>query len=158
MVIALILKVVFNIRHFTILILSTREYMGSFEFLVSSSIYSFSVLNPSLYRSFTYLVRLTPRYFIYYFLFCHTMHLNYSFPSLYSPVFPPSSPFSWNITPLLAPFREEPASQGYQANMTQQVTIRIEKKPHIRAGQGNPRGGKGLQEYGRVKDNTPMPV
>ena len=37
------------------------------------------------------------------------------------------------------------ASQGYQPNMTYQVAIRLSTSHHIKAGQGNPLGGKGSQ-------------
>lgn len=85
MVIALILKVVSNIWHFTLSVLSICEYMGPFDFLVSSSIYSFSVFNPSLCRSFTYLVSFTPRYFIYHFFIFFIQYFLIL-------VFPPSTP------------------------------------------------------------------
>jgi len=52
-------------------------------------------------------------------------------------------------------FRIKAGSQGYQLKIPQEVTIRLDTNPHIRAGQGNPAGEKGPQ--GQAKESeTPI--
>ena len=60
-------------------------------------------------------------------------------------------------TPLFL-FRKWQDSQGYQPNMSYQVAIRLGTSPHIKAGQGNPVGGKGSQEQAKESETPPLPL
>ena len=49
-------------------------------------------------------------------------------------------------------------SSGYQPNIEYQVTVRLGTFLHIKAGQGNPVGGKGSQEQAEELETAPVPT
>lgn len=85
-------------------------------------------------------------YFIYFLIFL------YSSPMQYKPTAdsPPSTPSSSPTSPLphIHSPRKKKVSQEHQRSVTNN-TIRSGKKPHIKAGQGNPDGGKGSEEHAK---------
>lgn len=88
-------------------------------------------------------------FLILFLLLYHKLHPNHSFPALY--------PFL--VTLLSSPsfsFRNDQASQKYEANMVYQVARKLGTSPHVKAEQENLEGGKNSKNTQKVQRQSPL--
>lgn len=125
------------------------RYMHKNTTSVFSSIFKVVFPNSERWESFLgncWIRSMSQRVNFFFYFFFHTLHPDCNFTSPhFSQTFPSTSPLP-EIHSSFVTLQRRTGFPGISTNMAEQVTIKLDTNFHIKAGWGNPVGGKGSQE------------